>query len=123
MKEITKDDSTEKRWNPMYGTTELVPSEFFRCSDYEGVDELKDRVKRLEEQIERGLIHQSKVIFVEEVSLKEAKNRVYNYLKSHKSGAKTTEMADKLHLNLEVVLKSLTDLNKEGKIEKTCRRD
>lgn len=86
------------------------------------VKNLRKDIVCLKEMMEESLPH-SKVIIIEEVTDEEAKNKIYEYMKKQKKAVKTTEIAEKLHLSLEVVLSSLAELKKEGKIGKVNQRD
>jgi hypothetical protein len=80
---------------------------------------LQKEFSSLKKKVE-SLLPQSKVIMIEEVNADEAKIMIYEYVKAHTGGIKTTEIAEGLHLSLELVLSSLAKLKKEGKIGKTC---
>ena len=77
--------------------------------------ELKERVRRLEEEIREMKIE--KVIYVREVSKEEAKEMIIEYLKKQKSPKYDDEIAEDLQLDVWLVTQILNELEKEGIIE------
>ena len=76
---------------------------------YTSVSEfIRDSVREKLEDIE--------VMDLRDVSYKEARKEILNYIKS-KGRAWTSEIADDLRLDLEIVVKVLNELSNEGKIK------
>lgn len=76
---------------------------------YTSVSEfIRDAVREKLEDIE--------VMDLRDISYKEAKKEILNYIKS-KGRAWTSEIADDLRLDLEIVVKVLNELSNEGKIK------
>ncbi len=76
---------------------------------YTSVSEfIRDAVREKLEDIE--------VMDLRDISHKEAKKEILNYIKS-KGRAWTSEIADDLRLDLEIVVKVLNELSNEGKIK------
>ena len=64
-----------------------------------------------------------KIILVKEVPYDKAKVMIKSFIDEHKEGVYTTEIAEKLQLDIELVMKVLSDLKEEGKIAKIDERD
>lgn len=74
------------------------------------IKELTERVEQLEEE-------KSKVIVVEEMSYEDAKKKVLELLKKNKEGYYSTEIAQMLNMDISVVLKIISELKENDKID------
>ncbi len=81
------------------------------------MDELKDELQSLKNSINKN------VIFVKEVPFENAKTMVLNFIRQHKEGIYTVDIAKNLNLDIGVVLKAVSELKKENKIGKSDEGD
>ena len=68
-------------------------------------------VKRFIEDVEN-----KKVLYVREMTLKQAKKEIIEYLKEH-SHAFVSEMAEDLRIDVELAFRTVEELEKEGVVE------
>ena len=74
------------------------------------IDFLKNEIESIKET------YQPKVLYVKEVDYSTAKKMIINYLKTNKI-ARISEVAEKLHISVEVVFSVFNELKEEGLIE------
>lgn len=81
--------------------------------------DLENQIKSLRQEVKylRESLPQN-VIFVKEVPFEKAKKMVLDLIKQHKEGIYTTDIAKSLHLDVGVVLKTVSELIEEDKIAK-----
>jgi len=65
--------------------------------------------------VKKARIHKPKTLFIETMSFDQAKERVSGYMKK-KGTAATDELAEKLHIDLGLLVDVLDGLKKEGHI-------
>jgi len=102
----------------------IKPSEIF--SYFELLNEnksLKRIISNYEKRFEMIREVTPKVILVRKVPYDQAKMMIKEFIDEHKKGVYTTEIAEKLQLDIELVMKILSDLREEGKIAKVDERD
>lgn len=71
---------------------------------------IREAIKRFIEEME-----ETKVIYVREMTLEQAKKNIVEHLKSHGS-AYVSEIAEDLGINIELAFKAAEELEKEGTI-------
>jgi len=103
-------------------TQEIFPHthiEFKTLQD--DIEKLKNRVTRIENEIEKLSAFVPKEIIIEEVPIEEAKRRVVNFLREYFKTHEyvyPSDVAEKLGLKYELVREVFDLLEKEGKLEK-----
>ena len=65
----------------------------------------------------------TRVIRIRDADYTKAKKEVLDLVRAHKKGIRTLDIAERLKLDPEVVLKILMELREEGKIAKADERD
>lgn len=71
-------------------------------------DVIREAVRRFIEEME-----ETKVLYVRDVTVEQAKREIIEYLKRHGS-AYVSEMAESLGINIELAFKAVEELEKEG---------
>jgi metal-responsive CopG/Arc/MetJ family transcriptional regulator len=69
---------------------------------------IREAIRRFIEDVE-----EAKLLYVRDVTLKQAKRKIIEYLKRHGS-AYVSEMAESLGVNIELAFKAVEELEKEG---------
>ena len=116
---------TEEVFGYRRTTQEVFPHTHEEFKNIErDMDELKNRVNKIDSKVEelRGI--SPKVIIVEEVPKEEAKRRVEDFLRDYMKRHENvypSDVADELGLKYELVREIFDILEKEGKLEKKAK--